>query len=71
MKRDELITRKGKITEASSNFIYKVELEDGHEVLCYVSGKMRKYHIRILVGDTVTVELSPYDPFNGRIMYRH
>ena len=51
--------------------MFRVELEDGHEVLAYLSGKMRKYYIRILLGDRVRVELSPYDLEKGRIVYRY
>ena len=69
--KDELITLKGKVVEALNHLQYRVQLENGHTVLCYSAGKMRKFRIRILNGDTVTVELSPYDLANGRIVYRH
>jgi translation initiation factor IF-1 len=51
--------------------MYRVELENGHEILCHISGKMRKHFIRIAVGDKVTVEISPYDLEKGRITFRH
>ncbi|MGI6380944.1 MAG: translation initiation factor IF-1 [Anaerolineae bacterium] len=61
----------GTITEALPNTQFRVELDSGHEVLAYISGKMRKYYIRILLGDRVRVELSPYDLTRGRIVYRY
>ncbi len=64
----------GTIKEALPNSMFRVEIEIGdkaHEVLAYVSGKMRKYFIKILPGDTVTLEMSPYDLTRGRIVYRH
>lgn len=69
--KDELITLRGKVFEALNHLQYRVELENGHKLLCYSAGKMRKFRIRILTGDTVTVEISPYDLTNGRIVYRH
>jgi len=60
----------GTITEALPNTQFRVELDNGHQVLAYISGKMRKYYIRILLGDRVRVELSPYDLTRGRIVYR-
>ena len=60
----------GTVTEALPNTQFRVELENGHKVLAYISGKMRKYYIRILLGDRVRVELSPYDLSRGRIVYR-
>jgi translation initiation factor IF-1 len=60
----------GKVTEALPNAVFRVELENGHKVLAHVSGRMRMHFIRILPGDTVTVELSPYDLSRGRIVYR-
>jgi len=60
----------GTVVEALPNAMFKVELENGHEVLAHVSGKMRRHFIRILRGDRVTVELSPYDLSRGRITYR-
>ena len=61
----------GTIVEALPNTQFRVELDNGHEVLAYISGKMRKYYIRILLGDRVRVELSPYDLTRGRIVYRY
>ncbi|MFQ5794472.1 MAG: translation initiation factor IF-1 [Candidatus Bipolaricaulia bacterium] len=66
-----MITQKGQIVAEITSFTYKVKLSNGHEVLCYPSGRMRRYHIRILPGDTVTVELSPHDLSRGRIVYRN
>ena len=67
----EKLVLDGKITEALPNTSFKVELENGHTVLAYLSGKMRKYYIRVLLGDKVRVELSPYDLDRGRIVYRY
>ena len=67
----EKLVLDGKITEALPNTSFKVELENGHTVLAYLSGKMRKYYIRVLLGDRVRVELSPYDLDRGRIVYRY
>lgn len=61
----------GTVTEALKGGRFKVELDNGHEVLVYISGKIRKYYIRILLGDRVKVELSPYDLDRGRIVYRY
>lgn len=61
----------GTVTEALKGGRFKVELDNGHEVLAYVSGKIRRYYIRILLGDHVKVELSPYDLDRGRIVYRY
>lgn len=69
--KNELITLKGKVVEALNHLQYRVELENGHTLLCYSAGKMRKFRIRILPGDAVTVEISPYDLEKGRIVYRH
>ncbi len=60
----------GTVTEALPNTQFRVELDNGHEVLAYISGRMRKYYIRILLGDRVRVELSPFDLTRGRIVYR-
>jgi translation initiation factor IF-1 len=60
----------GTVVEALPGTKFRVELENGHEVIAYLCGKMRKYYIRILLGDRVTVELSPYDLTQGRITYR-
>lgn len=66
----DVIRMEGKVTEALPNAVFRVELENGHKVLAHVSGRMRMHFIRILPGDTVTVELSPYDLSRGRIVYR-
>ncbi len=60
----------GKVTETLPNTMFRVELENGHTVTAHISGKMRKHYIRILTGDNVTVELTPYDLSKGRIIYR-
>ncbi len=70
-KKDEKIEMEGTVIEALPNTMFRVELDNGHEVLAYLSGKMRKYYIRILLGDRVKVELSPYDLTRGRITYRY
>jgi translation initiation factor IF-1 len=69
--RDDVIEVKGKVVDALPNAVFRVELENGHKVLAHVSGKIRINFIRILPGDSVTVELSPYDLSRGRIVYRH
>ena len=71
MAKEESIEVTGIIKEALPNAMFRVELENGHEVLGHISGKMRKYYIRILPGDKVKVELSPYDLTRGRIVYRY
>lgn len=70
MAKEDMIEIKGTVVETLPNAMFKVELENGHEVLAHVSGKIRMYYIRILPGDKVTVELSPYDLSRGRITYR-
>jgi len=70
-KSKEKIQATGTVGEALPSTQFLVELENGHEVLAYLSGKMRKNHIRILLGDRVDVELSPYDLERGRIVYRY
>lgn len=70
MSKEEAIEVEGKVTEPLPNAMFRVELDNGHVVLAHISGKMRKYYIRILPGDRVTVELSPYDLTRGRITYR-
>lgn len=67
----EKLVLDGKIVEALPNTSFRVELENGHTVLAYLSGKMRKFYIRVLLGDKVKVELSPYDLERGRIIYRY
>lgn len=66
----DAIEMQGTVTEVLPDTNFRVELENGHNVLAYISGKMRKNYIRILEGDSVTVELSPYDLSRGRITYR-
>ena len=70
-EKEEPIEVEGEVIEPLPNAMFKVELDNGHEVLAHVSGKMRMNYIRILPGDRVTVELSPYDLSRGRITYRH
>lgn len=70
MAKEEAIEVEGTIQEALPNAMFRVELENGHNVLGHISGKMRKHYIRILPGDKVKVELSPYDLNRGRITYR-
>jgi translation initiation factor IF-1 len=69
-KSDDKIVVEGKVVEALPNTQFMVELENGHKVLAYLAGRMRKNYIRILLGDTVRVELSEYDLDRGRITYR-
>ena len=69
--KEEKIVVEGLVVEALPATQFRVKLETGHEVLAYLSGKMRKYYIRILLGDRVRLELSPYDLTRGRIVYRH
>jgi translation initiation factor IF-1 len=69
-KKKDVIEAEGTVTEALPNAMFRVQLESGHNVLAHISGKMRMYYIRILLGDRVTVELSPYDLTRGRITYR-
>ncbi|HKL13358.1 MAG: translation initiation factor IF-1 [Bacillota bacterium] len=71
MAKEEPIEVQGTVIEPLPNAKFRVELENGHKVLAHVSGKMRMNYIRILPGDKVTVELSPYDLSRGRITYRH
>ncbi len=71
MPKKESIEVEGRVTEALPNAMFRVELEGGHKVLAHVSGKMRMNFIRILPGDVVTVEMSPYDLTRGRIVLRH
>ncbi len=70
MVKEEPIEVEGTVKEALPNAMFKVELDNGHEVLGYISGKMRKHYIRILPGDRVKIQLSPYDLTRGRIVYR-
>jgi len=68
---EETIILEGKIVDTLPNAMFRVQLENGHTVLAYLAGKMRKYYIRVLLGDKVRVEMSPYDLTRGRIIYRH
>ncbi|KRM93135.1 translation initiation factor IF-1 [Lentilactobacillus senioris] len=70
MAKDNVIEVEGKVLETLPNAMFRVELENGHEILAHVSGKIRMHYIRILPGDKVTVEMSPYDLSKGRITYR-
>ncbi|MHC4481939.1 MAG: translation initiation factor IF-1 [Planctomycetota bacterium] len=71
MAKKEAIKLQATVTEALPNAVFRVELKNGHKILAHVSGKMRMHYIRILPGDTVTVEMSPYDLNRGRIVLRH
>ena len=71
MAKEEKLELEGKVIESLPNTQFLVELPNGHRVLAHVSGKIRMYYIRILPGDRVTVEVSPYDLTRGRITYRH
>ena len=70
MAKDNVIEIEGKVKETMPNAMFKVELENGHEILAHVSGKIRMHYIKILPGDRITVEMSPYDLTKGRITYR-
>ncbi|NLV92211.1 MAG: translation initiation factor IF-1 [Firmicutes bacterium] len=70
MAKQDVIEVEGTVVEPLPNAMFRVELENGHEVLAHISGRMRMHFIRILPGDKVTVELSPYDLSRGRIVYR-
>jgi translation initiation factor IF-1 len=70
-KKEDAIEMEGTVVEPLPNAMFRVELENGHKVLAHISGKMRMHYIRILPGDKVTVELSPYDLSRGRITYRY
>lgn len=69
-KKEEAIEVEGTVVEPLPNAMFRVELDNGHKVLAHISGKMRMHYIRILPGDRVTVQLSPYDLTRGRIVYR-
>ena len=71
MGKEESIEVEGRVIEPLPNAMFRVELDNGHKILAHVSGKMRMHFIRILVGDKVKVQLSPYDLTRGRITYRH
>lgn len=70
MSKDDSIEFEGTVTETLPNTMFRVKLENGHEIIAHISGRMRKNYIRILTGDQVTVELTPYDLSKGRIVYR-
>jgi translation initiation factor IF-1 len=70
LAKDDVIEIEGKVIDTMPNAMFTVELENGHQILATISGKMRKNYIRILTGDSVTVEMSPYDLTRGRITYR-
>jgi translation initiation factor IF-1 len=70
-KKEEVLELEGVVVEALPNTQFIVELDGGHQVLAYLSGKLRKFYIRILLGDRVKVEMTPYDMTKGRITYRH
>ena len=70
MSKGDAIEVSGTVTEALPNAVFRVDLENGHKFLAHISGKMRMHYIKILPGDKVTVELSPYDLSRGRITYR-
>lgn len=71
MSKEDVIELEGVVQEALANAMFKVQLENGHVVLAHISGKIRKNYIRILRGDKVTVELTPYDLSKGRIIFRN
>jgi translation initiation factor IF-1 len=71
LAKEELIEMRGRVSEVLPDSRYRVTLENGHVLIAYSGGKMRKNHIRIIAGDDVTLEMSPYDLSKGRIMFRH
>lgn len=71
MAKEELIEMQGKVDEVLPDSRFRVTLDNGHSLIAYTGGKMRKHHIRILAGDRVSLELSPYDLGKGRITFRH
>lgn len=71
MAKEDLIELDGTVQELLPNATFRVELDNGHEVLAHTSGKMRKFRIRVLAGDRVTVEMTPYDLTKGRIVFRY
>ena len=70
MSKEDVLEVEGKVLEALPNAMFKVELENGHKILAHISGKLRMHFIKILTGDKVTVEISPYDLSKGRITWR-
>ena len=71
MAKEEMVELEGVVDEVLPNTVFRVQLVNGHQVTAYASGKMRKHRIRILAGDRVTLEMSPYDLSRGRISFRH
>ena len=71
MAKEDMIEMEGTVTEVQRNSRYRVKLENGHEILAYTAGKMRKFRIRVVAGDKVTIQMSPYDLTKGRINFRH
>jgi translation initiation factor IF-1 len=71
MAKEELIQMQGTVQEVLPDSRFRIRLENGHELVAYTAGRMRKHHIRILAGDNVSLELSPYDLSKGRITFRH
>lgn len=71
MAKEDLIEFEGVVTDVLPDARFRVKLENGHEIIAYTAGRMKKYRIRTLVGDRVTVEMSPYDLTKGRVIYRH
>ena len=71
MAKEELLEMNGVVTEVLPDSRYRVTLDNGHKLIAYSAGKMRKHHIRIIAGDSVSLELSPYDLTKGRITFRH
>ena len=70
-KKDDIIEFEGEVIDTLPNTLFKVRLDNGHEIIAHISGKMRKHYIRILTGDKVKVEMTPYDLTKGRITFRH
>jgi translation initiation factor IF-1 len=70
MAKEELLEFKGLVLELMPNAMFRVRLENGHEIVAHTAGRMRKHRIRVLAGDTVTVEMTPYDLTKGRVVYR-
>lgn len=70
-KQEEKLEVEGTVVETLPNTMFRVKLDNGHQVLAYLSGRMRKYYIRVLLGDRVRLEMSPYDLTRGRITYRY
>ncbi len=71
LAKEDMLQFEGEVLDALPNAMFKVKLENDHEIIAHISGKMRKFYIRILPGDRVTVDISPYDLSKGRITYRH